>query len=53
MGNCWRMPEDHTSLLPVPSTHYASMSLSSSSSYSTSSTSDTSIPKVQIFFFLS
>ncbi len=50
MGNCLRMPEDHTSLLPIPSTHYASMSVSSSSSHPTSTTSDSSIPKVEFVF---
>jgi hypothetical protein len=55
MGNCWRMPEDHSGLLHVPSTHFASMPTSSaipsSNSYLTfshsiSPTSDTHIPKV-------
>ncbi|CAF1173908.1 unnamed protein product [Adineta steineri] len=46
MGNCWRMPEDHTNLLPISSTHNASVSVSSSSSHPSSTTSDSSIPKL-------
>jgi hypothetical protein len=54
MGNCLRMPEDHTSLLPIPSNNYPSMTVPTSASNSTSTTSDTSIPKVktEIFIFL-
>jgi hypothetical protein len=48
MGNCFRTPEDHTSLLPIPSTNHPSMTVSSSGLHSTSTTSDTSIPKVQL-----
>ncbi len=51
MGNCLRMPEDHTSLLPIPSNNYASMTVPSSASNSTSTTSDTSIPKVKTEIF--
>jgi len=56
MGNCWRMPEDHSGLLDIPSPHFASMptssTLPSSNSYLTfthpvSSTSDTQTPKVR------
>ncbi len=51
MGNCWRMPEDHSGLLHVPATNFASIPTSSSNSYLTftspiSTTSDTHIPKV-------
>ncbi|UJR10249.1 hypothetical protein I4U23_014460 [Adineta vaga] len=46
MGNCWRVPEDHASLLPIPPIHNASISMSSSSSHPSSSTSETSMPKL-------
>ena len=55
MGNCWRMPEDHSGLLHVPTVNFpslpASSSVSSSNSYLTvthpiSTTSDTHAPKV-------
>ncbi len=55
MGNCWRMPEDHSGLLHVPTTNFASMSTSSMNSstnayitftHPMSTTSDTPIPKV-------
>ncbi|CAF0845155.1 unnamed protein product [Adineta ricciae] len=44
MGNCWRVPEDHASLLPLPPTHRTSTS--SSNSHSTSNVSETSMPKL-------
>ncbi|CAF3372778.1 unnamed protein product [Rotaria sp. Silwood1] len=46
MGNCWRRPDDRASLLPMPSTRYAPVTVSSSSSNSTAAPSDTSIPKL-------
>ena len=48
MGNCWRMPEDHLSLLRVPSTHYATLTVSSSGVYSSPATSDNFLPKVTL-----
>lgn len=52
MGNCWRVPEDHTNLLPISSTRNNSTSVSSSSnSHPSSATSDNSMPKVKASVF--
>ncbi len=66
MGNCWRMPEDHSGLLHIPSTNLTSSlptssTVSSYNSYinfthSISTTSDTHTPKViclEVYFFVS
>ncbi|CAF1390034.1 unnamed protein product [Adineta ricciae] len=57
MGNCWRMPEDHSGLLHVPTTPFASMPTSAAlppaNSYLTfvhpnSTTSNMHMPKLVI-----
>ncbi|CAF0959488.1 unnamed protein product [Adineta steineri] len=58
MGNCWRMPEDHSGFLHIPTTDFASMPTSSTHSSSsnsyltfthpTSTMSNTHMPKLMI-----